>query len=128
MILHVPTCAAGQRARALPAAVVQEPRLGDAHEFHVADNAALIGQTAGARHAERAFLAARDSIRARAGLTAIVASAVFGLGLNLFVAFGAGMAIMLWLWANRDLGKCLLAMALILNGRVERVVHVQRSG
>ncbi len=32
------------------------------------------------------------------------------------IAFGAGMAIMLWLWANRDLGKCLLAMALTLMG------------
>ncbi len=29
---------------------------------------------------------------------------------------GAGMAIMLWLWANRDIGKCLLAMALMLMG------------
>jgi hypothetical protein len=32
------------------------------------------------------------------------------------IAFGAGIAIMLWLWANRDPGKCLLAMALILMG------------
>ena len=32
------------------------------------------------------------------------------------IAFGAGIAIMLWLWANRDLGKCLLAMALTLMG------------
>jgi hypothetical protein len=32
------------------------------------------------------------------------------------IAFGAGIAIMLWLWANRDLGKCLLAMALTLVG------------
>ena len=32
------------------------------------------------------------------------------------IAFGAGLAAMLWLWANRDLGKCLLAMALMLMG------------
>jgi hypothetical protein len=32
------------------------------------------------------------------------------------IAFGAGVAIMLWLWASRDLGKCLLAMALIIMG------------
>ena len=39
-----------------------------------------------------------------------------GIPLHAGIAFGAGMAIMLWLWANRDLGKCLLAMALILMG------------
>ena len=39
-----------------------------------------------------------------------------GIPLHAGIAFGAGMGIMLWLWANRDLGKCLLAMALILMG------------
>ena len=39
-----------------------------------------------------------------------------GIPLHAGIAFGAGMAIMLWLWANRDLGKCLLAMALTLMG------------
>jgi hypothetical protein len=39
-----------------------------------------------------------------------------GIPLHAGIAFGAGMAIMLWLWANRDLGKCLLAMALVLVG------------
>lgn len=39
-----------------------------------------------------------------------------GIPLHAGIAFGAGMAIMLWLWANRDPGKCLLAMALILMG------------
>jgi len=39
-----------------------------------------------------------------------------GIPLHAGFAFGAGMAIMLWLWANRDLGKCLLAMALMLMG------------
>ena len=39
-----------------------------------------------------------------------------GIPLHAGIAFGAGMAIMLWLWANRDLSKCLLAMALILMG------------
>jgi hypothetical protein len=32
------------------------------------------------------------------------------------IAFGAGMAALLWLWAKRDPGKCLLAMALTLMG------------
>jgi hypothetical protein len=32
------------------------------------------------------------------------------------IVFGALVAIMLWLWANRDPGKCLLAMALTLIG------------
>ena len=39
-----------------------------------------------------------------------------GIPLHAGIAFGAGMAIMLWLWANRDPGKCLLAMALTLAG------------
>ena len=39
-----------------------------------------------------------------------------GIPLHAGIAFGAGMAVMLWLWANRDVGKCLLAMALILMG------------
>jgi hypothetical protein len=39
-----------------------------------------------------------------------------GIPLHAGVAFGAGVAIMLWLWANRDLGKCLLAMGLTLMG------------
>jgi hypothetical protein len=39
-----------------------------------------------------------------------------GIPLHAGIAFGAGLAIMLWLWANRDLGKCLLAMALTLMG------------
>ena len=39
-----------------------------------------------------------------------------GIPLHAGIAFGAGMAIMLWLWASRDLGKCLLAMALTLMG------------
>jgi hypothetical protein len=32
------------------------------------------------------------------------------------IAFGAAVALILWLWASRDLGKCLLAMALVLMG------------
>jgi hypothetical protein len=39
-----------------------------------------------------------------------------GIPLHAGIAFGAALAIMLWLWANRDLGKCLLAMALTLMG------------
>jgi hypothetical protein len=39
-----------------------------------------------------------------------------GIPLHAGIAFGAGLAIMLWLWANRDVGKCLLAMALTLMG------------
>ena len=39
-----------------------------------------------------------------------------GIPLHAGIAFGAGLAIMLWLWANRDFGKCLLAMALTLMG------------
>src|SRR3990170_2883820 len=39
-----------------------------------------------------------------------------GIPLHAGIAFGAGMAAMLWLWANRDLGKCLLSMALMLMG------------
>ena len=39
-----------------------------------------------------------------------------GIPLHAGIAFGAAVAIMLWLWANRDLGKCLLALALTLMG------------
>jgi hypothetical protein len=39
-----------------------------------------------------------------------------GIPLHAGIAFGAGLAAMLWLWVNRDLGKCLLAMALTLIG------------
>jgi len=39
-----------------------------------------------------------------------------GIPLHAGIAFGAGLAVMLWRWANRDLGKCLLAMALTLVG------------
>jgi hypothetical protein len=39
-----------------------------------------------------------------------------GIPLHAGIAFGAGVAIMLWFWARRDLGKCLLAMALTLIG------------
>src|SRR5262245_44324676 len=39
-----------------------------------------------------------------------------GIPLHAGIAFGAGVAVMLWLWANRDLGKCFLAIALILMG------------
>jgi hypothetical protein len=39
-----------------------------------------------------------------------------GIPLHAGVAFGAGVAVMLWLWAKRDPGKCLLAMALTLMG------------
>jgi hypothetical protein len=39
-----------------------------------------------------------------------------GIPLHAGIAFGAGLAVMLWLWANRDVGKCLLAMALTLMG------------
>ena len=39
-----------------------------------------------------------------------------GIPLHAGIAFGAGVAIMLWLWVNRDLGKCLLTMALTLIG------------
>jgi hypothetical protein len=39
-----------------------------------------------------------------------------GIPLHAGVAFGAGVAIILWLWAKRDPGKCLLAMALTLMG------------
>jgi hypothetical protein len=39
-----------------------------------------------------------------------------GIPLHAGIAFGGGMAIMVWLWANRDIGKCLLAMALMLMG------------
>ena len=39
-----------------------------------------------------------------------------GIPLHAGIAFGAGIALMLWLWENRDLSKCLLAMALTLVG------------
>jgi hypothetical protein len=39
-----------------------------------------------------------------------------GIPLHAGIAFGAGLAVMLWLWANRDIRKCLLAMALTLMG------------
>ncbi len=39
-----------------------------------------------------------------------------GIPLHAGITFGAGVAIMLRLWASRDLGKCLLAMALIIMG------------
>jgi hypothetical protein len=39
-----------------------------------------------------------------------------GIPLHAGIAFGAGVAIMLWLWVNRDPAKCLLAMALTLMG------------
>ena len=39
-----------------------------------------------------------------------------GIPLHAGVAFGAGVAIILWLWAKRDPGKCLLGMALTLMG------------
>ena len=37
-----------------------------------------------------------------------------GVPLHAGIAFGAMLAAMLWLWASRDLGKCLLAMALTM--------------
>jgi hypothetical protein len=39
-----------------------------------------------------------------------------GIPLHAGIAFGVGVAILLWLWAKRDPGKCLLAMALTLMG------------
>ena len=39
-----------------------------------------------------------------------------GIPLHAGVAFGIGVALMLWRWASRDLGKCLLAMAFTLAG------------
>jgi hypothetical protein len=39
-----------------------------------------------------------------------------GIPLHAGIAFGLGVALMLWRWASRDLGKCLLAMALTLMG------------
>jgi hypothetical protein len=32
------------------------------------------------------------------------------------IAFGAGLAAMLWLWVSRDIGKCLLAIAFTIIG------------
>lgn len=37
------------------------------------------------------------------------------------IAFGAGVALILWLWASRDPGKCLLAFALTLLGWIAAV-------
>jgi len=39
-----------------------------------------------------------------------------GIPLHAGIAFGAGIALLLWLWASQDVGKCLLAMALTLMG------------
>ncbi|MGV1014114.1 MAG: hypothetical protein ACOYB4_04005 [Methyloceanibacter sp.] len=39
-----------------------------------------------------------------------------GMPLHAGIAFGAGIALMLWLWVNRDPVKCLLVMALVLAG------------
>jgi hypothetical protein len=39
-----------------------------------------------------------------------------GVPLHAGIAFGAGLAAMLWLWVRRDLGKCLLALALTIVG------------
>lgn len=39
-----------------------------------------------------------------------------GVPLHAGIAFGAGVAVILWLWAKRDPGKCLLALALTLMG------------
>jgi hypothetical protein len=39
-----------------------------------------------------------------------------GVPLHAGIVFGAVVAVMLWFWANRDPGKCLLAMALTLIG------------
>ncbi len=39
-----------------------------------------------------------------------------GVPLHAGIAFGAMLAVTLWLWASRDPGRCLLAMALALMG------------
>lgn len=39
-----------------------------------------------------------------------------GIPLHAGIAFGAGLGIMLWRWASRDSGKCLLAMLLTVLG------------
>jgi hypothetical protein len=39
-----------------------------------------------------------------------------GVPLHAGLAFGGGIALMLWLWVNRDPGKCLLTLALIVIG------------
>lgn len=39
-----------------------------------------------------------------------------GVPLHAGLIFGAGIAFMLWLWINRDPGKCILAMAITLVG------------
>jgi hypothetical protein len=37
------------------------------------------------------------------------------------IAFGAGIALILWLWASREPGKCLLALALTLLGWIAAI-------
>lgn len=39
-----------------------------------------------------------------------------GVPLHAGIAFGAGVGLMMWLWVNRDPGRCLLAMGLVLIG------------
>lgn len=39
-----------------------------------------------------------------------------GIPLHAGIAFGVGVALMLWRWASRELGKCLLAVAFTLAG------------
>jgi len=39
-----------------------------------------------------------------------------GIPLHAGIAFGAGVALMMWFWVTHDLAKCLLAMALTLIG------------
>jgi hypothetical protein len=39
-----------------------------------------------------------------------------GVPLHAGIAFGAGLATMLWLWVRRNIGKCLLAMTLTIVG------------
>jgi hypothetical protein len=39
-----------------------------------------------------------------------------GIPLHAGIAFGTGLGIMLWRWASRDLGKCLLAVLLTVLG------------
>jgi hypothetical protein len=39
-----------------------------------------------------------------------------GVPLHAGIAFGAGVALMVWLWTTRELAKCLLTMALTLIG------------
>ncbi|HKQ54521.1 MAG TPA: hypothetical protein VJT12_01410 [Methyloceanibacter sp.] len=39
-----------------------------------------------------------------------------GVPLHAAIAFGAGLAAMLWLWVRRDIGKCLLTIAFTIIG------------